>query len=101
MNQPDSEKKTAASVDELREQVEHTRAELGQTVEALAAKTDVKARAQDRAEAAEHQAAAKAEQLKHKTTDAAQQARSHPGLVLAGVAGVVIAVWAVRRRRNG
>ncbi|MFJ7073871.1 DUF3618 domain-containing protein [Streptomyces sp. NPDC098781] len=34
--------------DELREQIEHTRGELGRTVEELAARADVKARAQDK-----------------------------------------------------
>ena len=36
------------SEDEIRQDIQHTRGELGETVEALAAKTDVKARAQDR-----------------------------------------------------
>lgn len=131
MNQPDSEKKTAGTVDELREQVEHTREELAQTVEALSAKADVKARAQDKAEAAKQQAVAKAEELevkaadaadqararavqvgrtvqaktpepvRHTTTQLAGQARSHPGLLVAGAAAAVITAWAVRRRRNG
>ena len=36
------------SVQELTEEIERTRAELGDTVEALAAKADVKARAQEK-----------------------------------------------------
>ncbi len=36
------------SAEEIRAEIEQTRDELGDTVEALAAKTDVKARAQDR-----------------------------------------------------
>jgi len=39
-----------ADVDELRDEIEQTRAELGETVEALAAKADVKARLKETAE---------------------------------------------------
>jgi hypothetical protein len=38
------------SVDELRAEIKQTRAELGETVQALAAKADVKARAMDQVE---------------------------------------------------
>ncbi|MFJ3202764.1 DUF3618 domain-containing protein [Streptomyces sp. NPDC086989] len=44
---------------ELREQVEITRDELGQTVEALVDKTDIKAQAKEKAAAAKEQAAEK------------------------------------------
>ncbi|MFJ4713816.1 DUF3618 domain-containing protein [Streptomyces sp. NPDC088785] len=54
--------------DELREQVERTRAELGDTVEALAAKADVKARAKDRAVQVKEQATVKADALRTQTT---------------------------------
>jgi len=40
-NQPD----TAEEPEQLRQEIDETRAELGETVHALAAKTDVKARA--------------------------------------------------------
>ncbi|MFE4582752.1 DUF3618 domain-containing protein, partial [Streptomyces chartreusis] len=48
MTQPHDDP-TAASPEELREQVEQTRAELGETVQALTAKTDLKTRAQEKA----------------------------------------------------
>lgn len=38
MTQPPNDEPTASSPEELREQVEQTRSELGETVEALAAK---------------------------------------------------------------
>ncbi|MEU9305387.1 DUF3618 domain-containing protein [Streptomyces sp. NPDC048269] len=44
----------------LRAQVDGTRAELGRTVQALAAKADVKGRAREKAAAATHQAREKA-----------------------------------------
>lgn len=41
--------------DELRKYVERTRGELGETVEALAAKADIKTQAKERADAAKQQ----------------------------------------------
>ncbi|MGW7101727.1 DUF3618 domain-containing protein [Streptomyces sp. NPDC054838] len=62
--------------EELREQIEHTRDELGQTVEALAAKADVPARAKEKTAAAKEQAAEKAAlvsgQIRSKAEHAAQ-----------------------------
>ncbi|MGW0337005.1 DUF3618 domain-containing protein [Streptomyces sp. NPDC003011] len=63
MTQPPNDEPTAASPEELRKQVEQTRHALGGTVEELAAKTDVKARAQEKASAAKEQAGAKAAEL--------------------------------------
>jgi ElaB/YqjD/DUF883 family membrane-anchored ribosome-binding protein len=47
---------TPTGPDELRRDIEQTRAELGETVEALAAKADVKARAQEAAQEAADEA---------------------------------------------
>lgn len=73
MNQPDD--KHTADPGELRAKVEQTRQDLGETVEALAAKTDVKARAQEKAVAIKGQTATKAaelsEQARAKATEAA------------------------------
>lgn len=73
MNQPHD--KAAADPGELRAKVEQTRQDLGETVEALAAKTDVKARAQEKAVAIKGQTATKAaelgEQARAKATEAA------------------------------
>jgi ElaB/YqjD/DUF883 family membrane-anchored ribosome-binding protein len=75
MNQQDTE--------QLRREIERTRAELGATVEALSHKTDVKA-----------QARAKAEQAK-------SQARDNPAVPLAAGIGVaIVALWMIRRRRR-
>ncbi|MER7981056.1 DUF3618 domain-containing protein [Streptomyces sp. NPDC095817] len=49
---------------ELREQIEHTRHELGETVQALADRTDVKARAQQKAGELREQAVARAAESK-------------------------------------
>jgi len=69
--------------DEIRAQIEETRHELGETVEALAAKVDVKAQVKDKVEATK-------EALE-------QQARRRPGAFLG--AGVAMLVAFVARRR--
>jgi hypothetical protein len=58
---------------ELREQIEHTRRELGETVQALADKTDVKARAQQKAGRLKEQAAVTASELKAQAVKASSQ----------------------------
>ncbi|MEW1568969.1 MULTISPECIES: DUF3618 domain-containing protein [unclassified Streptomyces] len=58
---------------ELREQIEHTRHELGDTVQALADKTDVKARAQQKAGQLKEQAVVKAGELKSQATKTTTQ----------------------------
>ncbi|MGW6486228.1 DUF3618 domain-containing protein [Streptomyces sp. NPDC055056] len=60
---------------ELREQIDHTRQELGDTVQALADKTDVKARAQQKAGALKDQAAVKAGELQAQAAKATSQAQ--------------------------
>ncbi|WP_431912050.1 DUF3618 domain-containing protein [Nonomuraea jabiensis] len=94
----------------VRKEIEETRKELGETVGALAAKADVKARATHVAETAKDRAAGMAGSVKEKATevagkvrestphqvkDAAGQARKRPMLLVA-VAGAVTA-FVVRR----
>ncbi|MGW1068306.1 DUF3618 domain-containing protein [Streptomyces aureus] len=120
MTQPPHDEATASSPEELREQVEKTRQELGQTVQALAAKTDLQARAQEKAAEVKQQAAAKAGELKAKAAQAASQvqdkipdpvkgkaargaqaARDNRTLLVAAAAGTVLVVWLAWRRRKG
>jgi len=107
---------------ELRDEIEQTRADLGETVEALAAKADVKARAKDAVDQVKADVTAKvkntADQVRADVTDAAraagertgqavdvvrEQVRRRPVPLLALVAGVTAAgvvgylLW--RRRR--
>jgi len=56
--------------DELRDEIEHTREELGETVEALAAKTDVKAQAKAKIEDVKHDAKAKVADVKDRAASA-------------------------------
>jgi Protein of unknown function (DUF3618) len=86
MNQQDTE--------QLRREIERTRAELGATVEALSHKADVKAKARAKAEQAKTQAREKAELAR-------SQAQQKPQVPLAAGIGVaIVALWLIRRRRN-
>jgi hypothetical protein len=67
--------------EQIREEIEETRRELGDTVEALAAKADVKAHVQDRIE----------------RTRASARANPAP-LVVAGVCLAALVVWRLARR---
>jgi Protein of unknown function (DUF3618) len=86
MNQQDTE--------QLRRDIERTRAELGATVEALSHKADVKAQARAKAEQAKTQAREKAELAR-------SQAQQRPAVPLAAGIGVaIVALWLIRRRRR-
>ena len=97
MNQQDTE--------QLRRDIERTRAELGATVEALSHKADVKAQARAKAEQAKVQARSKAEHAKAQGREKAELARSqaqqNPAVPLAAGIGVaIVALWLIRRRRR-
>jgi head-tail adaptor len=91
---------------ELREEIARTRADLGDTVEELAAKTDVKARAKDAASDAAEKAKAELADAKVRgqemAADLADQVRRRPLPLAAIGAAVVIAgvvIFVLRRRR--
>jgi hypothetical protein len=65
---------TDPTVAALRQEIEQTREELGETVEALAAKVDVKARAQEAAEETKERVREAAAEAKTKTVEKAQLA---------------------------
>jgi hypothetical protein len=80
--------------EQLRRDIERTRAELGATVEALSHKTDVKAHAREKAEQAKTQAREKAELAK-------SQAQEKPAIPLAaGIVVAIVALLLIRKRRR-
>jgi hypothetical protein len=80
--------------EQLRREIERTRAELGATVEALSHKTDVKAQAREKAEQAKTQAREKAELAK-------SQAQEKPAIPLAAGIGVaIVALLLIRKKRR-
>jgi len=80
---------------QLEAEIERTRERLGETVEALAAKADVKARAQRKADQLTGQLKSKANQMKKQITQ-----RPIPVAVAAGAAGVLAATLVVVSRRR-
>lgn len=108
------------STEEIRAEIAETRAQLGDTVEALAAKTDVKARAKEAAEGAKarlggtvstgarvvharaHQLAEKANspQVRRAVERVRVQVRRRPVPFAVGAGALVLALLAMRRRRN-
>lgn len=114
---------TTPTPDELREQVDGTRKELGETVEALAAKADVKSRVQDKAVAVKGQVQDSAvharAQAQEKTGQALRVAedripqpvwvkmvraahaiRRNKGRILAGSLGAAAVLAVARRNRR-
>ena len=96
------------SPDEIRADIEQTREEVGDTVEALAAKTDVKAQAQARVDEVKGNVKAKADEVKAKaqssTPESAQQGgqqviakvRENPAPLVLGAA--VLVAFLIGRR---
>ena len=80
--------------DQLREEIAQTREQLGETVEALAAKADVKAQAKERVEEGK-------EQAKAKVAEVGGQVRERQSAVMAiagGCAALLLLIWLLRRR---
>jgi hypothetical protein len=84
------------TIEELRAGIKQTRADLGETVQALAAKADVKARAMDQVEQARQRMLGVAEQAQLRV----RGNRVPIALVLAGVAAAVGVILIVRGRRR-
>ncbi|MEO3782656.1 DUF3618 domain-containing protein [Actinocorallia sp. B10E7] len=102
----------AENVTQLREGIEQTRRELGDTVDALVAKTDVKGRAQERARQAKATARERLQTVRGRAEELGTQARrtvtdpeNAPKMkggaaAAAGVAAAGVAVWTWQRRRR-
>ncbi|MEU5512185.1 DUF3618 domain-containing protein [Streptomyces fungicidicus] len=91
----------AKGPDELRREIERTRHELGDTVEELAGKMDVKGRARARAEDLRDRAGAMTVQMRSSAAHAGEAGRRHRKPVIIGGGAVVVAVvGAVMVRRH-
>lgn len=85
-----------AGIADITADIEQTRSELGETVEALAGKLDVKQRAKEKAEDTKQHIAQQADSLKHAATD--DPKRTIPVAAIVVVAAAVgVVIW--RRRR--
>ncbi|MER7490059.1 DUF3618 domain-containing protein [Streptomyces sp. NPDC126497] len=92
----------AKGPDELRRQIERTRHELGDTVEELAGKMDVKGRARARAEELRDRAGAMTVQMRSSAAHAGEAGLRHrrPAMVAGAAAAVVVGAVMVRRHRH-
>jgi ElaB/YqjD/DUF883 family membrane-anchored ribosome-binding protein len=86
-----------AGVEDIQADIAQTRNELGQTVEALSDKLDVKTRAKEKAAETKQRVVAKADTLRHTATDNPQRTVPVAAVVLIGALAAVIVV---RRRRR-
>jgi ElaB/YqjD/DUF883 family membrane-anchored ribosome-binding protein len=104
--------KPPTDVNELREEIKQTRAELGETVEALAAKADVKARFQESKEEAKarvrERVSEAVDRMEARLPEPAQEAAERTVRVvrtnwrpLLAVAGAAVAVLVIVRWWNG
>lgn len=90
--------------EQLQRDVERTRRELGETVEALAHKVDVPGRVKEQAtETVERMTAATnqaVDSLPQPVAARVEQARRHPGALAAALFALVLAIWAITRRNR-
>jgi vacuolar-type H+-ATPase subunit I/STV1 len=86
-----------AGIEDIQADIAQTRDELGQTVEALSDKLDVKARAKDKATETKARVVEKADTLRHTATDNPKRTVPVAAVVLIGALAAGIVVW--RRRR--
>jgi hypothetical protein len=101
MSQPGSarpEPGPDAGIDEIRTDIEETRKELGDTVGALSAKMDVKARTKEKAAETRELVTEKAHAVQHATLDEGRAKVTVP-VAAAAVVGIITLIWLVRRRR--
>jgi hypothetical protein len=87
-----------AGIDDIQADIEKTRADLGETVEALTDKLDVKERAKEKAAETKDRVVDKADTLKHTATDNPGRTVPIAALALISVLAVGILVWRRRSR---
>jgi hypothetical protein len=87
-----------ADIDDIQTDIEQTRKELGETVEALSAKMDVKQRAKEKAAETKEAVVDKVHTVQHATIDDGRAKVTVPMAAVA-VVGAATLVWFLRRRR--
>jgi cobalamin biosynthesis Mg chelatase CobN len=93
-------KEPPSDPEQLREEIVETRRELGDTVEALAHKADVKARAQEKVAERKEQVRETQERAKAKAGEAVEQARRRPApLIVFSALAVALVIFLLIRRR--
>ena len=87
-----------AGIDDIQADIEQTRDELGQTVEALTDKLDVKERAKEKATETKDRVVDRADTLRHAATDNPKRTVPIAAVALAGALAVGVVVWRRRSR---
>jgi hypothetical protein len=99
MAEPRPEPGPDAGIDDIRTDIDQTRKELGETVEALTAKMDVKERTKEKAAETKERVLDRAHAVQHATIDDGRAKLTVP-LAAVVVAGAVAVVWILLRRRH-
>ncbi|BBZ17070.1 DUF3618 domain-containing protein [Mycolicibacterium gadium] len=86
-----------AGIEDIEADAEQTRKELGETIEALADKLDVKGRVKDKASETKEQVVERADAVRHTVTDDPKRTVPIAAVALIGVLAVGFVVW---RRRH-
>jgi hypothetical protein len=85
----------------IQDQIEHTREDLGETVAALSAKTDVKAQASAKADELKQRARDVGGEAKHRANEVVGRVKQRPVPAIVGGVALVMVLWLIRRRRRG
>jgi hypothetical protein len=96
-NQARPEPGPDAGIGDIQADIEHTREELGETVEALQAKLDVKERTKEKVADTKHRVVDKADTLRHTATDNPKRTVPVIAIVLIGALTLGVVIW---RRRH-
>jgi hypothetical protein len=96
-NQARPEPGPNAGIDDIQADIEQTRHELGQTVEALQAKLDVKERTKEKVADTKERVVEKADTLRHTATENPKRTVPVVALLLIGALAVCFVFW---RRRH-
>jgi ElaB/YqjD/DUF883 family membrane-anchored ribosome-binding protein len=96
-NQARPEPGPDAGIDDIQGDIEQTRHELGQTVEALQAKLDVKERTKEKVADTKERVVDRADTLRHTVTDNPKRTVPVIAIVLVGALTLGIVIW---RRRH-
>jgi hypothetical protein len=85
-----------AGIDDIAADIEQTRQELGETVQALSAKLDVKERSKEKVEEAKQRVVDKADSLRHAATDHPKRTVPVGALVVVSLLTVGFVIWKKR-----
>lgn len=94
---PRAEPGPDADIEDIEADIEQTRAELGDTVEALTAKMNVKERTREKVDETKHRVVDKADAVRHAATDNPQRTIPVAAIVFVSALALGIVLW--RRRR--